>query len=1426
MDLKYIKLNGDYFFAGIDIGSTTAKISIIDSTRKIIYSKYVRHNTKIQETVIALLLEAKSKLGNFRMKIKVTGSAGIGVSEKSDIPFIQEIIAASEVVKNLYPSVKTLIDIGGEDSKMIFFYDNKVPDIRMNGSCAGGTGAFIDQMASLLNVDVSDFDKLAKNYKQIYPIASRCGVFAKTDVQNLLSRKISKEDIAVSVFHAVAIQIMNTLARAHDIVPKVMFSGGPFTFLPELRKTFIRDLNLKDEDVIIPKNPELLPSIGAALSEKEGLIIKVDDLVNRINRSDKKINLDNRLDALFSSKKEYDEWIEKRISFKAPRIKIKDLENKKCFLGIDSGSTTTKILAIDENKQIIFSFYENSNGNPVEIVRKGLLEFKNQLDKENKTIEIYRTAVVGYGEDLIKAAFNIEDGMVETIAHFNAAKYFDENVSFILDIGGQDMKAIFVENGLINRIELNESCSAGCGSFVETFSHSLGYKVSDFADIACKAIAPSDLGTRCTVFMNSKVKQSLRENATVEDIAAGLSISVIKNALFKVLKLKDISELGNNIVVQGGAFRNASIHRAMEQLAGKKVICSDIPEQMGAFGAAIFALENNILNNDNVKIRKIEDLLEFNKFETKFIMCKGCENVCNISKFTFSNNNVFYSGNKCEKYFYNKGSKSKKGINLFEYKFNLLFDRDLKANKNPKATIGIPRVLNIYENFPFWNTLFNQCGINVEISDKSTMSLYERGLGTVMSDSICFPAKLAHGHIFNLSEKKIDRIFYPMILFEKNEYIETDNSFNCPLVSNYPDVIRSSINPETKFNIPFDSPTFNFNDKELLKKACFKYLKQFGIKKSVFEKAFEKSEEEQKIFKQKIKDEAQKVLEAAKINKRSVIVLSGRPYHIDSLINQKTPETLSDFGVDVLSEDSLPNCAKDDLSSLQIISQWAYTNRIYNSAQWTANRDSYYQFVQLNSFGCGPDAIVIDENTEILKAKGKSLTLIRVDEITSTGSIRLRLRSMIESVRMLDMKEKLKERKRINTPEFKNIDKKRKIIGPYFGEIYGDLMPALFKLAGYELINLPKPDKSSVQYGLKYANNEICFPATVVVGDVLKALDSDNYKKEDIAVAISQTGGQCRASSYLSLIKKAMISAGFDDIPVVSLGTFGKSINPQEGFTIEWKKILAVTFVAILYADSVAKMHYSTRVREKNKGDSEKTVDRCIKAIIPFVEKNEPGKIFNELQNAVNQFNNIEVKNGIFPEIGIVGEIYVKYNSFGHQFISDWLVEQGVEVIVPPLVDFFVQEFVNIEINKKANITNRAWSDIVVYFLEKKANRYIKRIELINSKFKFYRPFHSIRDIAEKASKILDLTAQFGEGWLIPAEISGFAEDNINNVISVQPFGCIANHIVSKGVEKRIKDRFSDMNLLFLDFDADTSEVNILNRLHFMLENLFTYYSD
>ncbi|PLX03882.1 MAG: hypothetical protein C0594_09880 [Marinilabiliales bacterium] len=981
------------------------------------------------------------------------------------------------------------------------------------------------------------------------------------------------------------------------------------------------------------------------------------------------------------------------------------------------------------------------------------------------------------------------------------------------------MKAIFCEEGHINRIELNEACSSGCGSFIESFGSALGYTRENFAKLATTATAPCDLGTRCTVFMNSKVKQSLRENASTEDISAGLAISVIKNALYKVLKITDPKELGNHIVVQGGTFKNQAVLKALQDETNRQIICSDIPEMMGAFGAALLAKTTQEHRNCQLNLKEFSEEL-YEDYTRKKITCKGCENLCTITAFKFKTGLTYYSGNKCEKVFSSKGENSKIGENFSAIKKDILFKDAYKKSKTESVKkIGIPRALNIYESFHFWNTLFTNCGYEVVLSSPSSMDIYTRGQGTIMSDSICFPAKLVHGHILDLVSKQVDRIFYPTVVYEKEEFETSNNSYNCPIVTGYPDVIKNSVNTYKKHKVPLDNPVISFRNNELLQKAIFKYLKGLKIKKTVYTRAFEQAVQTQKKYRDKIKTEGAKLIKKANDNNEMLIVLSGRPYHIDSLINHKTPEILAELGANVITEDALPVMQDEKLSDLHIITQWAFPNRIYNAAQWVAQQGANVQMVQLNSFGCGPDAIVVDEVSEILKSRGKFNTVIRVDEITSTGSVRLRIRSLLESLK-LSNKENIKNKERHSTTSFGMDDKKRTILAPVFSDIYSRFFPSIFSLFGYKLVNLPLPDKKSVDYGLKYSNNEICYPATIIVGDIIKALEKGDYKRDEIAIGITQTGGQCRASSYLSLIKKGMVNAGYQDIPVISVGTSGITINDQPGFVIDWNKAMLVSFVAVLYADSLSKMYYSTAVREAHKGSAKKLLNKYLNDAQKHVLENKPNELFSLLKKAVEEFNGLEVKKGHFPKIGIVGEIYVKYNAFGNKFAVDWLIEQGIEVVVPPLLDFFTQVFVNFEIDKKLHLSKANISSFYLHFIEKKANRIIKKANKIMTEYNHHSPFHKIREISEKAERVISLANQYGEGWLIPAEISAFADDGIHNVVSLQPFGCIANHVISKGIEKGLRDLYPDLNILYLDFDDGASEVNIINRLHFMVKNV------
>ncbi len=1407
--------------AGLDIGSTTAKIVLLDQTDTLVFSAYQRHHAKIYETAKSFVQDILDQEGNCSLDLNLTGSAALGASKKLDLVFVQEVIATNGFIKLKYPEVKTAMDIGGEDSKIIFLNKDKPPDIRMNGSCAGGTGSFIDQMATLLNITPFQLNDLACAHEHIYPVASRCGVFAKTDVQNMLSRNIPHVDIAASIFHAVAVQCINSLARGKDIKPKILLCGGVFAFLPELANTVLRVLNFSDADMVMPQRSELIPATGAALFDKYPVkSISVRQLIHCLDRELGKTDpVKNRIDPLFKSRRHFMNWKEQAGTIPIPTCSIETYGKEECFIGIDSGSTTTKIVIIGKHKEILFSWYKNNRGNPIKSVVEGLLDFRKQSAACHPRLKIVRSAVAGYGEDLIRAAFNMDKGIVETIAHYTAARFIDPDASFVLDIGGQDMKAIFIDHGIINRIEVNEACSSGCGSFLETFAESLNYRMEEFARLACRAKTPCDLGTRCTVFMNSKIKQSLRENAAVEDISAGLSYSVIKNCLFKVLKLHDMSEMGDHIVLQGGAFKNLSLVRALELMTGRSVKTSKMPELMGAFGAALVACTDHMA--DPVLKTGFPDLTELEaieKYTTSRMSCKGCENQCRVTRFVFPNGQSFFSGNKCEKYYTAKGDRQSRGFNFIRYKNDLIFNRDLCPHDYPKMTIGIPRCLEFYENFVFWQTLFIHSGINVRLSSPSTVALSEKGMGTVMSDNICFPAKLVHGHIYDLAEKKVDRIFYPMVVFEKKEYEPALNSYNCPIVSGYADVIESSLHPEQRFGIPLDRPVVNFNDEILLRKTCLNYLKQFNIKKSVIYEAVDLALGAQKEVKDKIKNKALELIDQAEKNQSLLIVMAGRPYHSDGLINHKIPDILTGFGADMITEDAVPS-DEESLKDVHVVTQWSNPNRIYTAAKWVAGKPDNIQMVQLNSFGCGPDAIVIDEVTQILKTGQKNHTLIKVDEISNPGSVRLRLRSMVESLKEKRQKRRAGPVSRKPFVRFQKKDKKRTIWAPFFAEDYSCYLPALFKNAGYEFKILPIPDRKSIDFGLQYASNDICYPGIIVIGDIIKALKNKSYHADDIAIGITQTGGQCRASSYLSLIKKAMIKAGFDDIPVISVSASQGGID-QPGFQVNWLMKIKILFLTGMFADCIAKMYYATAPREKIKGLSQSVRQGYMEKINRSIISNRYSEIFRLLEQAVDAFNDIPVHKKQLPKMGIVGEIYAKYNYFSNQNLVHWLIRQGIEPVLPPIINYFIQDLVNYKENIKAGIRRRKFTDLLGFPIECLVRAYHEKINSLFVNFRYAMPFDDIKQIAQKASNILTMTNQFGEGWLIPGEISSFAEQGIHNVISLQPFGCIANHIISKGVETKIKSIYPDMNLYYLDFDAGMSEANVRNRLHFMIEHL------
>lgn len=1414
---------------GIDIGSTTVKLVALDARGEVAFSAYRRHNTQTLASLRELLEQARQDVGECTVRLLLTGSAGLGLCEKFNLPFIQEVIASAEAVRRLYPQVNTLMDIGGEDAKLIFF-DGGQPDIRMNGACAGGTGAFIDQMATLLNVPIAELNGLAERCSALYPIASRCGVFAKTDVQNLLSRDTPRQDIAASIFNAVVFQTLATLARGHALSPVILFAGGPLTFLPELKRAFIKQMQLSPGDWLEVERAELFSAHGAALAAGRGAAegggteqgwFGLSSLIDRLERYPVGLVNAGRLAPLFRSQPEFQDWELQRSCHRVPCADTPQ-EGGNCFLGIDSGSTTTKLALVDENGRLFFEHYQGNGGNAIQAVQTGLEKLRQKLAGLPSPPKIARSAVTGYGEDLIRAAFGCDQGVVETLAHFRAARAFDPQVTFVLDIGGQDMKAIFVRDGRIQRIEINEACSSGCGTFIETFASSLGRSVSAFAQEACTAPAPCDLGTRCTVFMNSRVKQALREGAAVGDISAGLAYSVIKNALHKVLKITDISVLGDHIVVQGGAFRNPAIHKALEQVLGRAVVCPDKAELMGAFGAALEARDTYLRLKHGAGVGVgLENLALASQYRKQALRCRGCENTCAITRLTFANQNVFYTGNRCERTYSNRGRRLERGANLYARKRDLLFNRPAEPPAGARLTVGIPRALNFYENYPFWCTLLVESGLKVRLSDPSSGSLFESGARTVMSENICFPAKLLHGHIFNLIQAGVDRIFYPMVFYEQREFGDAINCFNCPIVSGYPDVVRSAIDPQRGYGIPFDQPAVTFQDRGLLKKSCEEYLLGLGVERRVFEAAFERALAAQADYKAEVRRLGAEIAAKAGAAGRLVVMLAGHPYHADPLVNHKIPEALADMGVDVLSEDAAPLACGQTLENPLVLTQWEYLNRCFHAARWVGGQPGV-ELVQLNSFGCGPDAFALDEVRGILSEYGKNHTVLRIDEIDSLGSARLRLRSMLEALNEqkgaaacgLPARRVLRPTTRLYRQE----DSRKVILVPEFSRFCTPAITRPVMDLGYHIELLPPPDRESVEVGLKYTNNEICYPGIIVIGDAIKALQSGRYDPKEVIAGSWETGGQCRASNISCLLKKALVAAGYADVPVVTLSTRLKSFNPQPEFKFNLAHYLVKAMLSMIYTDGVSAMYHATLVRERCKGDAQALADKWM---APFEDGSMPitrRSVLANLRQAVTEFNSLAVYKERLPRVGLVGEIYVKYNTFVNSHIVQWLIDQQVEVVLPPLLTFFLGSFIGF----KAGVSERIRRPNLLWALSAVGHRVVQSLvdeaEAVLANFRNYPHHRAISQIAQTASAAVHLTHQYGEGWLLSGEIGEFVKAGVKNVLCLQPFGCIANHVIAKGVARRLKEIYPDVNLLFLDLDAGGSEVNLINRAHFFVE--------
>ncbi len=1400
-------MNNQHYTLGIDIGSTTVKIAILDDEHNILFSDYKRHYANIRETLFGLIGDASQKLGNLTLHPMITGSGGLTLANHLGIPFVQEVISVATALKELAPKTDVAIELGGEDAKIIYFEGGNVEQ-RMNGICAGGTGSFIDQMASLLQTDASGLNDYAKNYHSLYTIAARCGVFAKSDIQPLINDGATREDLSASIFQAVVNQTISGLACGKPIRGHVAFLGGPLHFLSELKAAFIRTLKLDEEHIINTGHSHLFAAIGSALNAKDEVSCTMEELTGKLS-SDIKMEFEvERMEPLFSSPQEYEEF---KVRHSLHHVVTGELASYQgnCYLGIDAGSTTTKVALVGEDGSLLYSFYSSNDGSPLSTAIRSIKEIYSLLPKG---VKIVRSCSTGYGEALMKAAFLLDDGEVETVAHYHAAAFFNPEVDCILDIGGQDMKCITIKNQTVDSVQLNEACSSGCGSFIETFAKSLNYTVEDFAHAALFAEHPIDLGTRCTVFMNSKVKQAQKEGASVPDISAGLAYSVIKNALFKVIKVSDASALGKNIVVQGGTFYNDAVLRSFEKIAGCEAIRPDISGIMGAFGAALIARERYFEGYETSMLssHKVNTL----QFDTSMAKCKGCTNNCRLTINKFTGGRQYISGNRCERGI-GKQKNTNAVPNLFDYKLKRIFGYEpLAADQAKRGSVGIPRVLNMYENYPFWFTFFTKLGYRVILSPVSNRKIYELGIESIPSESECYPAKLAHGHVNWLINQKVDFIFYPALFYERNEFEDANNHYNCPIVTSYSENIKNNVEEIGKGEAILRNPFMSFKDLKTVSEALSREFKEIPVEEVM--EAARLGWEELKTARKDMQEKGEEVLSWLKETGRRGIVLAGRPYHIDPEINHGIPELITSYDIAVLTEDSISHLGAPE-RPLIVSDQWMYHSRLYAAASYVKNVENL-DLIQLNSFGCGLDAVTTDQVKDILTGSDKIYTCLKIDEVNNLGAARIRIRSLLSAIRVREKQDKQRSIRSSAITKVKFTEEMRKnytILCPQMSPIHFDILEAAFAACGYNFEVLSNDNKKAVNVGLKYVNNDACYPSLIVVGQIMDALLSGKYDLDKVAVIMTQTGGGCRATNYIGFIRRALENAGMSQIPVISLNMSGLESNP--GFNLNLNLLTRAAYGAV-FGDIFMRCVYRMRPYEKEKGSVEAVHQKWLEKCKDFVSaKHVNFFTFRKMcRQIVEDFDAVPITGEIKPRVGIVGEILVKFAPAANNHLVELLEAEGAEAVVPDLLDFMLYCFYNqiykaaeLGTSKKTAFLSKAGIS-ALEFLRGSASKAL-------AKSRHFTPPVSIYQTAGYAKDIVSIGNQTGEGWFLTGEMVELIHSGVNNIVCTQPFACLPNHVVGKGVIKELRRQYPLSNIVAIDYDPGASEVNQLNRIKLML---------
>ena len=1589
---------------GLDIGSTTVKAVVLDQTDAldgVLFSDYRRHHANVRATVAGLLEDIHKELvardrGDEPIRLAITGSGGLALADNLHVPFVQEVIAETRAIDQEYPQADVIIELGGEDAKITYL--KPTPEQRMNGSCAGGTGAFIDQMATLLDTDAAGLNDMANSYETLYPIASRCGVFAKTDLQPLINDGAAKPDLAASIFTAVATQTIAGLASGRPIHGTVIFLGGPLFFMSELREAFHRALEGKVDEFIVPTDAHLYVAFGSALLAGEP--DQLEDGVHFEARTCEDIleNLEDlknlpantpTMPPLFPTEAEREAFNERH---HREHVHIGTLEGAigPHFLGIDAGSTTIKATLVNDDREIVWSSYATNEGSPLTAAVNIVKKIQNELPQD---AWIARSCATGYGEGLITTGLHLDEGVVETMAHYRGAEMASPGVTAVIDIGGQDMKYLAISDGVIDSIAVNEACSSGCGSFLQTFAQSMGLTIQEFTQAALNSTHPVDLGSRCTVFMNSSVKQAQKEGASMEDIAAGLCYSVVRNALYKVIKLRDSGELGDTVVVQGGTFLNDAVLRAFELLTEREVTRPNIAGLMGAYGAALTArmhysdvsdgLDGEPDDAANTGIKQIvidgvthtasniisgEDLDHLSMTSERDV-CKLCQNHCKLTITTFQDGSRYVTGNRCE-----RGGDSKKQRsdrpNLYDYKYKRCFAyRRLTDKKATRGEIGIPRVLNMYENYPFWFTLLTSLGFKVMISGRSSHELFETGIESIASENICYPAKLVHGHVKWLLNKGIKTIFYPCVSYEENLVPDTDNHYNCPVVANYPVVIGANMPELREEGVRYMRPYFNMANHELMIDRIVEEFAWADVNREEAETAVKAAYAENEVFKHDVQMEGLKALAYMKEHNCRGIVLAGRPYHIDPEINHGIPETICALGMVVLSEDSICELQpgqKLTLSEflaegeedprkknangfrhvgdrkvtkmpLRVTNQWAYHSRLYAAANFVASYPGL-ELVQLNSFGCGLDAITTDQVSEILADKADVYTMLKIDEVSNLGAAKIRLRSLKAAVEerernhkravaasmptkqdqpgnadaVADAKAKLDEvkaqlkaaeaelkaaetaaikqagqggfrktgsaaptpgrqimldtvmkanpklteavkaasrraaengigesregkktahnsatmSKYANRIPFGKDMKDYTIVAPQMSPIHFSLVESVIRSGGYKFDILKHASRDDVEIGLKYVNNDACYPAIMVIGQLVNAILEGKYDPDTTALAITQTGGMCRATNYFGLIRKALVDAGYPQIPVIAISTQGIEDNP--GFKAT-PSLLHRAVKALVIGDLLMKCLYRVRPYEVTAGSADKLYETWDVIVRETLEHHGFSKTarkfigkgylpYQELvKEIVRSFDKLPLKDEPRKvRVGVVGEILVKYQPDANNHVVDVIESQDCEAVVPGIMEFMTTRPYIADWNE--HYLGMGGSKLGYALMRKGLDLYLnpvrKAIGLANGKFSQDLP---MPELVKKAGEVTSVGVQAGEGWLLTAEILELIESGCPNVICAQPFACLPNHVTGRGMFGKIRRLHPEANIVSIDYDPGASEANQLNRIKLMI---------